>query len=77
MKDKMTFWEHIDELRSRIIFCLISLILLAVAAYFFSEQILNFINRPIQDLNNNKLKQIFSTLTGPFLIYISMRIMNF
>ena len=72
MKDKMTFWEHIDELRSRMIYCLASLILVTIVAYFFSDKIFNFINQPIYDLKNSNFKQIFSTLTGPFLIYLSI-----
>ena len=68
----MTFWEHIDELRSRMISCLVSLILVTIVAYFFSDKIFNFINQPIYDLKNSNFKQIFSTLTGPFLIYLSI-----
>ena len=74
MKDKMTFWEHIDELRSRVIFCLISFTVLTLVAYIFSDKIFNFINTPIYNLDNSNFKQIFSTLTGPFLIYISISI---
>ena len=74
MKNKMTFWEHIDELRSRIIYSLISLVVVTIVAYFFSDKIFNFINQPIYDLKNSNFKQIFSTLTGPFLIYLSISI---
>ena len=70
----MTFWEHIDELRSRIIYCLISLVITTIVAYFFSDKIFNFINQPIYELENEGFKQIFSTLTGPFLIYLSISV---
>ena len=70
----MTFWEHIDELRSRIIYCLISLVITTIVAYFFSDKIFNFINQPIYELENDGFKQIFSTLTGPFLIYLSISV---
>ena len=52
-KNYMTFWEHIDELRKRVIFSLVSIFLFAIIGYFFSEQIKEFLMAPI-DFQINK-----------------------
>jgi sec-independent protein translocase protein TatC len=47
---KMGFLEHLEELRGRIIKSLISIILVSIGAYFFSERLIDFISRPIPEL---------------------------
>jgi len=43
----MSFLDHLEELRSRIIKSLYSVIILSVVAYIFSVRLLNFILRPL------------------------------
>lgn len=48
LKDvKMTLVEHLDELRSRIIYSLIAVVIIAIFAYFFRNQILALLTRPL------------------------------
>ena len=49
-QDKIGFLEHLEELRGRIIKSLISVILVSIAAYFFSERLIDFVSRPIPEL---------------------------
>ena len=49
-QDKIGFLEHLEELRGRIIKSLISIILVSIAAYFFSERLIDFVSRPIPEL---------------------------
>ena len=49
-QDKMGFLQHLEELRGRIIKSLISIILVSIGAYFFSERLIDFISRPIPEL---------------------------
>ncbi len=49
-QDKMGFLEHLEELRGRIIKSLFSIILFSIAAYFFSERLIDFISKPIPEL---------------------------
>ncbi len=44
---QMSFLDHLEELRSRIIKSLYSVIILSVVAYIFSVRLLNFILRPL------------------------------
>ncbi len=43
----MSFLDHLEELRSRIIKSLFSIIILSIVAYLFSERLLNFILHPL------------------------------
>jgi sec-independent protein translocase protein TatC len=49
-QDKMGFLEHLEELRGRIIKSLFSIILFSIAAYFFSERLIDFVSKPIPEL---------------------------
>lgn len=57
--------DHLDEFRSRILIILGSIILLTVASFFFSEHILNFINKPF--LETGQRLNIFK-LAGGFIL---------
>ena len=45
----MTLVEHLDELRSRIIFCGISLVVVASLCFVFNHQLLSLANGPLPD----------------------------
>ena len=50
---EMTFWEHIDELRLRIISSLLVFFLTSIVSYIFIDHILEFIRTPIIDIIKN------------------------
>ncbi|MFB3897253.1 MAG: twin-arginine translocase subunit TatC [bacterium] len=43
---RLSFVEHLEELRSRIIYCLISLLVTTIVAFFFSERLLDILFYP-------------------------------
>ena len=45
------FWAHLEELRKRLIFCILTVSVLAVACYFFSSEILSFLTRPLSSIS--------------------------
>jgi sec-independent protein translocase protein TatC len=49
---KMTLTEHLDELRSRIIYSLAAVAAIGVGAYFFRFQILKVLTRPLRHIKN-------------------------
>lgn len=59
----MSFVDHLDEFRSRILISLITLVVLTIAAFVFSDELLYFINKPYTDtglkLNVFKLSEGF------------------
>ena len=62
---EMTFVEHLDELRSRLIVCLSSVLVLSVAIWFFSKEVLDFITRDVP-------KVYFTSVTEAFGVRIKI-----
>jgi len=61
----MTVVEHLDELRSRVLNVLVAFIVITCVAFYFSDTIVYYINKPFLD-SGNKLN-IF-TLIGGFML---------
>jgi sec-independent protein translocase protein TatC len=57
----MGFLDHLEELRGRIIKSLISIILLSIVAYIFSEKLLDFVTSPIPEVYFMAPTEAFST----------------
>jgi len=66
----MSFLEHLEELRWRILKSLGAVILLSIVAYFFSDRLLDLLTQPVPD----DVQLIFTTPTGAFLVSIKVAI---
>jgi sec-independent protein translocase protein TatC len=62
---EMTFVEHLEELRSRLIVCLVSVLGTSIAIWFFSKEILDFITRDVP-------KVYFTSVTEAFGVRIKI-----
>ena len=73
LSNQMTFWEHIDELRYRIIACLLVFFVSTLISYFFIDDILLFIRQPIIKVinNNSNIQEAFKGIMAPFFLSIS------
>jgi sec-independent protein translocase protein TatC len=67
---KMSFLEHLDELRKRIIYSVLSLLVGFVISIVFIEQIFDFIYRPMQQMLPPGGTLIYTDATEPFMLYI-------
>jgi sec-independent protein translocase protein TatC len=67
---KMSFLEHLDELRKRIIRALLSLSVGVAIAAFFLEDILNFVMRPLSATLPPNASFIFTYPTEAFMLRI-------
>lgn len=80
MKDKkgpedektMPFLDHLDELRKRLIVCVIAIGLGFVIAYIFSKEIFNIIISPITSGLPEGTSLIFIGVTEAFMTYLKM-----
>jgi sec-independent protein translocase protein TatC len=61
IKKEMSFLDHLEELRSRLIKCLISIFLFSIVAYFFSERLIDFLTKPIPEVYFMSPTEAFST----------------
>src|SRR4029450_6319455 len=74
---KMSFLEHLDELRKRLIYVVYSLIAGCVIAYIFITRIFDFIMKPMYDIlktpgGGSGAKLIFTAGPEPFMLYVKI-----
>ena len=71
----MPFWNHVDELRSRLIRSLLAIISFSCIAYYFSEIFLQIISQPdIEIMDKVNLQVLKVTSMFMIKIYISLMI---
>jgi len=70
--DEMTFLEHLEELRKRIFFSLIAIIIAVIPAWVFSKEIYNIIAIPVNKYLPEGTKLSFLALSDPFFVYIKV-----
>ncbi len=69
--DRMTFLEHLDELRVRLMHCLGALVVGTIACWSFHERIFHFLTQPLR----NAYPAVKFITTGPteaFMMYMKM-----
>ena len=69
---KMSFLEHLDELRKRIVWALVAIIGGALIAAFFRNQIFDFIMSPIIGVLPKGQTLIFTEPTEALMLYLKM-----
>jgi sec-independent protein translocase protein TatC len=74
---KMSFLEHLDELRKRLIYIVYSLIAGCVIAYIFIGRLFDFIMKPMyevlpHDAAGGGGKLIFTAGSEPFMLYVKI-----
>jgi sec-independent protein translocase protein TatC len=68
----MSILEHLDELRSRLLRCLVGLTVAVVACWFVSDRLLEILLRPIREHLFDGGEVVFLHLTEPFLIHMKV-----
>ena len=71
---EMPFWNHIDELRSRLIKSLLTIIIFSVVAYFFSDGFLQIMSQPNFEIMDKVNLQVLK-VTSMFMIKIYLSLM--
>jgi sec-independent protein translocase protein TatC len=74
---QMSFLEHLEELRQRLMRCIIATVVSAGVCFYFSDQIYGYLARPLTDtLNNLHLsdKLVYTNPVDPFNLYIKLSI---
>jgi len=69
---KMSFLEHLDELRKRIIWSVVAIFVGFLIACFFIEPVFAFIMRPLQQALPDGGKLVFTEPTEAFVLYIKI-----
>ena len=69
---KMSFLEHLDELRKRLLIAVSSLLVGFLVAFAFISPIFEFIMRPLQELLPNDGRLVYTEPAEAFLLYIKI-----
>ena len=69
---KMSFLDHLDELRRRIVYAVLSVFVGFVVAFLFITRIFDFIMRPLQELLPAGGTLIFTDPSEAFILYIKI-----
>ena len=69
---KMSFLEHLDELRKRLIYIVYSLIAGCAVAYIFISKIFDFIMKPMQQVLPPGSYLQYTSGAEPFMLYIKI-----
>ena len=68
---RMSLLEHLEELRKRIFWALLSLVVAFGPCWYFHQEIFSFLERPIKQLRPDE-KLVFTGLTDPFILYFKV-----
>jgi sec-independent protein translocase protein TatC len=69
---KMSFLEHLDELRKRLIQAILGLVVGCAIAYIFIGRIFDFIMLPLQQMLPGGNKLMFTSGSEPFMLYLKI-----
>lgn len=71
-EEKLSFTEHLEELRKRFIICLVAVGIGFLLSYGFSKQLYQLLALPIRDVLQDDNSFIFTSLTEPFVTYLKL-----
>jgi sec-independent protein translocase protein TatC len=72
LQAQMTLWEHLEELRRRLIVCIITLLIGFVVCWFYREQIFSVVQAPFIKYVSKGERLTFISLTEPFFVYMKV-----
>jgi sec-independent protein translocase protein TatC len=72
---RMSFLDHLDELRRRIIYAIVSVLVGFVISIAFVTQIFDFVMRPMQEMLPGGQTLVFTDPTEAFMLYIKLALM--
>lgn len=70
--DEMTFLEHLEDLRKRVFYSAVAIVVAVIPAWFFSKDIYGILARPVTQYLPEGVKLAFTTLTAPFMLYLKV-----
>ena len=69
---RMSLWEHLEELRKRLVICIITLLAGFVVCWFFREPIFNVVQAPFVRFVEKGDRLSFISLTEPIMVYMKV-----
>lgn len=73
---RMSFLEHLDELRRRLVISVITLLVAFLACWNFAPEIFKFLEQPILQFLQPGEKLAYTSLTSPFMLYMKVAFLS-
>ena len=70
--DNMTFLEHLEDLRKRIFYSFVAVVVAVIPCWFFSKDIFNLLAKPITRFLPEGEQLVFTSLPAPFFLYMKV-----
>ena len=70
--DHMTFLEHLEDLRKRIFYSFVAIVVGVIPAWFFSKDIFNLLAQPVTRFLPEGEDLVFTSLQAPFFLYMKV-----
>ena len=68
----MTFLEHLEDLRKRIFYSAVFIVVAVIPAWIFSKDLFDILARPVTQFLPEGERLAYTTLTAPFMLYIKV-----
>ena len=69
---KMSFLEHLEELRKRLIISMLSILGAFLLCWNYADRIFGWIEKPLAQFLPKGSKLVYTTLTEPFMLYMKV-----
>jgi len=70
--DSMTFLEHLEDLRKRLFYSFLAVVISVIPAWFFHKQLYDILAIPVTKYLPEGKTLAFTSLTAPFMLYIKV-----
>ncbi len=70
--EKISLTEHLEELRKRLIYCVIAVAVGFAVSYTFSEQLFHILSRPLADILPDESTFIYTGIAEGFFTYLKL-----
>ncbi|MCK4766160.1 MAG: twin-arginine translocase subunit TatC [Candidatus Aminicenantes bacterium] len=70
--NEMTFFEHLGELRKRLLFSIVFIFIFFLVSWFFVDKTYYLLSKPVLRFLPEGKKLAFTALTDPFMMYIKL-----
>jgi len=71
-ESRMTFLEHLEELRRRLVRSVIAILIVFCACWYFAERVFSILAAPVTRLLPKDTSLIFTGLPDPFFVYLKV-----
>ena len=70
--DEMTFLEHLEDLRKRLVWSLGAVFIAVIPAFMFAKPIYAFLSKPLTQYLPEGIKLVYTGITEPFMLYMKV-----